>query len=194
DYGRIDSDILYDHIMNKFEWGNIKNPEVNIDHFHDNTIAAMQYRNTLQRLATQLHEEGQNEKALAVLDKSLEELPLSQVPVDITLLDYITLYYELGETEKANHLLNELVKDNLQMLKYAYSLSPKFANTPSIQREENTSLFVIQKLYEIANINGQKNIAADIKNKFENLLNPGMLNPEPAHVPLQDNAPQVEIK
>lgn len=194
DYGRIDSDILYDHIMNKFEWGNIKNPEVNIDHFHDNTIAAMQYRNTFQRLATQLYGEGQNEKALAVLDKSLEELPLSQVPVDITLLDYITLYYKLGETEKANHLLNELAKDNLQMLKYVYSLSPKFANTPSIQREENISLITVQKLYEIANETGQKNIAADIRNKFESLLNPGMLNAEPDGAPLQDNTPQVEIK
>ena len=30
DYGRIDSDILYDNIMNKFEWGNIKDPKVNI--------------------------------------------------------------------------------------------------------------------------------------------------------------------
>lgn len=52
--GRIDSDILYDNIMNKFEWGNIKDPKVNIDFFHDQTIAVMKYRNTFLRLAQKL--------------------------------------------------------------------------------------------------------------------------------------------
>lgn len=191
DYGRIDSEILYDHIMNKFEWGNIKNPKVNIDNFHDIVISSMQYRNTFHRLAAQLHAEGQDEKAVAVLDKSLEELPLSQVPIDITFLDYITLYYELGETEKANHLLNELTEDNLQMLKYVQSLSPKFANTPSIQREENVSLFTLQNLFEAAHKAGQKDLANNLRNKLESILNPGLPTP---HAPIQDLAPQVEMQ
>lgn len=124
DYGRIDSDILYDNVMNKYDWGNIKDPKVNIDFFHDNTIAVMKYRNTFLRLAEQLNQEGKNEKAIAVLDKVMEELPLSQVPADNSLLRYIPMYYTLGETEKANHLVNELATNNYQMLKYIHSLRP----------------------------------------------------------------------
>lgn len=191
EYGRIDSDILYDHIMNKFEWGNIKDPKVNIDHFHDNNISVIQYRNTFQRLAAQLHSEGQDEKAIAVLDKSLEELPLSQVPIDIVFLDYITLYYELGETEKANHLLEKLAEDNIQMLKYVNSLSPKFAGMQSIQREEYLSLHTLQKLLEAASKAGQKDLVANIRNQVESILNPGMLNP---NTPTQDAAPQIEMQ
>ncbi|MDE7374263.1 MAG: DUF2723 domain-containing protein, partial [Odoribacter sp.] len=191
EYGRIDSDILYDHIMNKFEWGNIKDPKVNIDHFHDNNISVIQYRNTFQRLAAQLHSEGQDEKAIAVLDKSLEELPLSQVPIDIVFLDYITLYYELGETEKANHLLEKLAEDNIQMLKYVNSLSPKFAGMQSIQREEYLSLHTLQKLLEAASKAGQRDLATNIKNQVESILNPGMLNP---NIPAQDAAPQIEMQ
>ncbi len=195
DYGRIDSDILYDNIMNKFEWGNIKNPKVNIDNFHDIIIGSMQYRNTMQRLASQLHQEGKDDKAVKVLDKSLEELPLSQVPIDIVFLDYITLYYELGETEKANHLLNELATDNFQMLKYVNSLSPKFADTPGIQREENISFYTLQKLFEAAYNAGQKDIAENIKNKFESIVNPNWMRPAPAtHAPIKDSAPEVEIQ
>lgn len=193
DYGRIDSDILYDNVMNKFEWGNIKDPKVNIDYFHDNNINVMKYRSTFLRLATQLYEKGENEKAIAALDKSLEELPLSQVGVDNVLLHYISLYYELGETEKANHLANELATNNYQMLKYINSLSPKFANTPSIQQEENISLRVIQMLLGITSQAGQKDLALEIKNKVESLFNPGLLQPLPPAPRMQDSAKEVEM-
>ncbi len=186
DYGRIDTDILYDNLMNKFEWGNIKDPKVNIDYFHDNTIAVMKYRNTFLRLAEQLHAEGKPEKAIAALDKCLEELPITQVPVDNTLLNYIPLYYSLEATEKANHLLLELAENNYQMLKYTNSLSPKFANTPSIQQEENISMRVIQMLFEIAMEAGQKDLAHKIKNKVESIYNPALLHtaqPQQAAVP-----------
>ena len=186
DYGRIDSDILYDNLMNKFEWGNIKDLKVNIDYFHDNTIAVMKYRNTFLRLAEQLHAEGKPEKAIAVLDKCMEELPITQVPVDNTLLNYIPLYYTLGATEKANHLLLELAENNYQMLRYTNSLSPKFANTAGIQQEENISMRVIQMLFEIAMGAGQKELAHKIKNKVESIYNPALLRtaqPQSAAVP-----------
>ena len=186
DYGRIDSDILYDNLMNKFEWGNIKDPKVNIDYFHDNTIAVMKYRNTFLRLAEQLHAEGKPEKAIAVLDKCMEELPITQVPVDNTLLNYIPLYYTLGATEKANHLLLELAENNYQMLRYTNSLSPKFANTAGIQQEENISMRVIQMLFEIAMGAEQKELAHKIKNKVESIYNPALLRtaqPQSAAVP-----------
>lgn len=180
DYGRIDSDILYENLMNKFEWGNIKDPKVNIDYFHENTIAVMKYRNTFLRLAEQLHTEGKSEKAIAVLDKCLEELPITQVPADNTLLNYIPLYYTLGATEKANHLLLELAENNYQMLRYTNSLSPKFANTPGIQQEENISMRVIQMLFEIAMGSGQKELAHEIKSRVESIYNPALLRTAPS--------------
>lgn len=195
DYGRIDSDILYDNLMNKFVWGNIKDPKVNIDYFHDNTIAVMKYRNTFLRLAEQLHEEGKDDKAIAVLDKSLEELPISQVPVDNIMLNYIPLYYTLGETEKANRLLDELATNNIQMLKYVNSLSPKFANSASIKQEENISIRVIQMLLEMASKAGEKDIAMDIKNRVESIYNPTLIQPERQNTPpMTDTAKEVEMK
>lgn len=171
--GRIDSDILYDNVMNKFVWGNIKDPKVNMDYFHDNTIAVMKYRNTFLRLAEKLHQEGQNEKAVAVLDKSLEELPTYQIPSENNLLQYIPLYYTLGETEKANRLVNELATNNYQMLKYINSLSPKHANSPEIRREESISIQVLQMLVDMASRANQKDLASEIKTQVESLYNRG---------------------
>ena len=195
DYGRIDSDILYNNLMNKFTWGNIKDPKVNIDYFHDNIIAVMKYRNTFLRLAEKLQKEGKTEKAIAVLDKSLEELPINQVPVDNNLLNYIPLYYALGVPEKANHLLEELATNNYQMLKYVTSLSPNFANTPVIRREANISMQVLEMLINVAMQAGQQDLALNIKEKVESIFNPRLYRPSKTQaIPMEDSADQIELK
>lgn len=176
-FGRIDTDILYDNVMNKFEWGNIKNPKVNIDHFHDNTIAVMRYRNTFLRLAEALIAEGKNDKAVAVLDKSLEELPTSQVPIDNNILNYIPLYYALGETEKADNLARELAVKNYQMLRYIHSLSPSDAQSGELQQEQRMNLEVIRYLIAYTRNAGRHELAKSIQNQVENLYNPTSIHP-----------------
>ena len=130
------------------------------------TIAVMKYRNTFLRLAQKLYDEGKQAEAVAVLDKSLEEIPLYQVPADNSMLFYIPMYYELGETEKANHLLNELATNNYQMLKYANSLEPKFANTPSIQQEERLSIEVIKHYWLLPPRQDKKNWHRNCRTKY----------------------------
>lgn len=176
-FGRIDTDILYDNVMNKFEWGNIKDPKVNIDYFHDNTIAVMRYRNTFLRLAEALIGEGKNTKAVAVLDKSLEELPISQVPIDNNILNYIPLYYALGETEKADNLARELAIKNYQMLRYINSLAPADAQSGELQQEQRMSLEVIRYLIAYTQRAGRTELAKAIQNQVESLYNPTSVRP-----------------
>ncbi len=145
--------------MNKFVWGNIKDPKVNIDHFHDNTFAVMKYRNTFLRLAEQLMQEAATEtrvigdtiineitdsskiqEAVRVLDKSLEEIPLYQVPADFFLLNYISIYYAAGEQEKGNDLAWALALDNAQTLRYIGSLSPNRRKAWRMTKEEACKL------------------------------------------------------
>lgn len=171
DYGRIDSDILYDNVMNKFDWGNIKDPKVNIDYFHDNTIGVMKYRNTFLRLATQLMEEGKKEQAIAALDKSLEELPLSQVPMDKILAFYVPIYYALEQPEKGNTLARELAKNSYQMLRYVHSLKPQDRDG-EVQQEEDSSMKIMEILYRAARQANQNEVAQEIEDMLTRVLNP----------------------
>lgn len=187
DFGRIDSDILYDHVMNKFEWGNIKDPKVNIDEFHSNTIAVMKYRNTMFRLAEQLNAEGQNDKAIAVLDKSLEELPLGQVPSnDNSLFNYVPLYYALGQTEKGNELAKRLAMDCYQMIKYIHSLAPADAAGSEIQRDEQVNARLLEIFAEYAQRAGQNDLAKELKYMLESLYNPS------ATFPVQERPKEID--
>lgn len=176
-FGRIDTDILYDNMMNKFEWGNIKDPKVNIDYFHDNTISVMRYRNTFLRLAEALANEGQKDKAIAVLNKSLEELPTSQVPIDNNILSYIPLYYMLGETEKADALAQELAIKNYQMLKYINSLSPEDAKNGDIPQEQRISIDVTRYLIAYTKQAGRHELSQAIQDQIESIYNPASIRP-----------------
>lgn len=184
DFGRVNTKILYDNLMNKFVWGNIKDPEVNIDHFHDNTIAIMKYRNTFLRLAEQLMQEAELpaqpgdsiimldtakvNMATDVLNKCMEELPLYQVPADNFLLNYITIYYTAGEYERGNDLAWALGIDNAQTLRYIASLSPN--RRKALERDEYNSTRVLQMLISAAMQSGQEDFAKEIQSMAESIL------------------------
>lgn len=188
DFGRINTKVLYDNLMNKFVWGNIKDPKVNIDHFHDNTIAVMKYRNTFLRLAEQIMQDAvtgtkmlpdstmseiidpaKMEEAVKVLDKSLEEIPLYQVPADNFLLNYISIYYAAGEKEKGNDLAWALATDNAQTLRYIDSLSPK--RKQALEGDEKRSIQVLQLIIQMATNNGEKDFAQELQTMIENTVN-----------------------
>lgn len=192
--GRINTTILYENLMDRFVWGNINDPKVNIDHFHDNTIAVMRYRNTFLRLARAFMEEAFDEMdmeadlsldtaelkldtskvnaAVRVLDKSLEELPLFQIGPDNNLLDYVQLYYLAGEYEKGNELARALLTDKIQNLNYYRSLDA--GRRRSVQRDEETDSYACRLLLEYAQDYGQDDFVAEIEVLWNRIFNPGV--------------------
>lgn len=104
--GRVNTEVMYDNIMNKFLWGGMDKPGVNLD---ENCMRmAGNLRMQMSILANALIGEGKNSKAKAVLDKCLEKMPDSNIPYDATLFTITAGYYQLGETKKANELAKQL--------------------------------------------------------------------------------------
>ena len=102
----IDSEKMYDNLMNKFKFGGIDNPDI----YLDETVMRMclSHRRLFAQLAKQLLIEGQNEKALAVLDRAMEAIPATTVPHDAYAsgsMDIAECYVQLGQMEKALPIL-----------------------------------------------------------------------------------------
>ena len=194
--GRINTSVLYDNLMNKFEWGRIKYPEVNIDYFHSHTVTVMRYRGTFGRLAMKLLDEAivpgeapafeesvdtsKVNAAIRVLDKSLEELPLYQLPADYFVLDYVQAYYRAGAYEKGNALAKEIVREQLQELKYFWSLSPR--HKPYVRRDESISKTFINIVLDYVTDANQVELLQEIDRMWEETINPGrpVMTPQPA--------------
>ncbi len=167
DLGRVDTDILYKNMMEKFVWGGIKEPGVHIDHFHSNSLQIMKYRPNFLRLAEQLNIEGQHEKAVKVLDKSLEELPISKLPINNILIGYVQEYYNAEAFEKGNKLLKEIINNSYEHLNYYLSLSPKHSS--AFQRMEQQDVAVVRMLMNMAKEYNQEDVLKEVQAQFEKL-------------------------
>ena len=122
DKGSVNTDILYDAYMNKFVWGGISNPSVYID--ENNSRMLMNIKNGFLRLATALMREGKREKAVSVLDKCYEEMPMEVIAPNYYDIFTADAYYKTDCKDKAVNVITRLAADNLQEMKYVVSLSP----------------------------------------------------------------------
>ena len=166
--GRINSDLLYDNFMNKFEFGRIKEPDVYIDQFHILTVNIMSFRSNYSRLASQLNDEGKSEKAIDILDRCMEELPVSKIPYDNSLIGFIQEYYRAGATEKANSLLKDMAQQSHDKLDYYFSLNPNLGS--SFRTEQEREIRVVQMLLGLAEMGEQTELKNETQQKFELLF------------------------
>nr|WP_320118018.1 DUF2723 domain-containing protein [uncultured Marinifilum sp.] len=166
--GRINSELLYDNFMNKFEFGRIKEKDVYVDQFHILTLNIMSFRSNYSRLASKLNDEGKNEKAIKVLDRCMEELPTPKIPYDNSLIGFIQEYYRAGAIEKANKLLTDMAQQSHDKLDYYFSLQPALGN--SFRTEQEREIRVVQMLLGLADMGEQTKLKEETQQKFEFLF------------------------
>ncbi len=104
--GRVNTDVMYDNVMNKFVWGGLDKPGVNLD--ENCTRMASNMRMQMATLAGALISKGQKQKAEKVLDLCLEKIPDENVRYEATLYTIIAGYYQIGNMKKATELSGKL--------------------------------------------------------------------------------------
>ena len=164
DCGRINSDIMYKNLMEKFDWGRINEPDVYIDHFHERTLSILRLRYHFARLASALLSEGKKDSAIKVLDRCIKMIPSYKVPHDLSSLNLFEVYFAAGEKEKGLKLVNELFNQSQSELRYYFSLKPKFIRMYDYEIRKN--LQTEQELLMISRNYKQESIASLIDKDF----------------------------
>ncbi len=162
--GRIDANILYNNLMNKFRWGRMDQPDVNIDHNNQRTTTVLRLRNNFNRLAEELIAKNKKDSALNVLDRISGLMPQYKYPYDLFTIGTIELYYKLNETEKANKILKDFLKATNENLKYLFSLSKYYEN--SVDYDKQVNLQTLQQLGSLSDTYGQ----VELKNEIDKSL------------------------
>ncbi len=160
DYGRIDTDILYDNLMNKFTWGNASDPDVYLDYYHRHTLLVVRARLNYAKLAKALVLEGDNERAVKALDHIMEQLPLENLPWDNYMPDIIDAYLMAGDHETALDLIQEMREYYSTNLDYYTSLPTYYMR--SADMEIQLSLGFLQRVASSCRRNGQEEAAKAI--------------------------------
>ncbi len=127
EYGRIDTDILYENMMNRFVWQGAADPDVYIDFYHSRTLTVVRARHNYARLSKALSAEGDTVRAFAVIERCLELFPVSKLGYDFYFGDIISACFDAGEREKAVSLSRDLTDYYYERTEYLLNQKPSVA-------------------------------------------------------------------
>jgi hypothetical protein len=147
--GRVESNLLYENLMNRFRWDGINDPDVYLDDFHVRTTSIVRIRNRFIQLAEELISQHDTSKAVKVLDRCLDLTPNDKIPFDHTLIQIANTYYRCNQIEKANILVLKL--GDLCNEKISYYLDQKQGFISSINDQIVYNFQILQNLIVICN-------------------------------------------
>jgi hypothetical protein len=166
--GRVDADILYENVMQKFVWGNVNDPDVHLDEYNKKELKIIQARYMFARLAGSLIAKGDKERAVEVMDKMFELFPDEKIPLTFDSFPGIEMYYRANEIEKGNELIRILAKNSFEMLDYYLSLPDHLANT--IKNEQSREMSQLQNILILTRQYKQDEINKEVDERLKALV------------------------
>jgi len=170
--GSINSDIMFDNMINKFRWGGVQDSTVFLD--ENNLRMLGNFRNNFGRLAETLINEGKMDSARVVLDRCMEIMPHKRVPFDYFMLQIIENYYRLGNNEIASQCVIQLSDVTSKELRYFLGSDGAFRE--SLDYELQLRMHIMQELVSITERYGQKEINEKQLEIFQEFVNLYSLN------------------
>jgi tetratricopeptide (TPR) repeat protein len=143
--GGVASELMYDNVMNKFLWGNIDTKDIYLD--ENNRRMVTNLRMQMNNLADQFIIENKMDKAVAVLNKSINALPEKNAPYDQPQIMWQTaqLLFKAGDLQTATKLAERIFALNNQTLDYYLSLKTP-AEKKTLERKMQMSAYVNEEL------------------------------------------------
>ena len=116
--GRVNTNVLYSMLMEKYEWGNL-NKDIYLD--ETNIRMTMNFRNNFSRLAEQLITEKKYEQAEEVLNYCMELMPGDKVPLNYFIHPIIESYYDIETSNRGELLASKLYEIYKSELNYFFT-------------------------------------------------------------------------
>jgi len=169
--GGINTDVMYDNVMNKFKWGNMQSKNVYLN--EDVLRMTWNFKMILSRLTTALIDEGKKDSAIKVCDRAQEVMPEYNVPLDYFSLGFAEAYMRAGELKKADLLISKLIKIYEHDLAFYNTFSPEDA--ASVEYEKDRTSAIIQRISQVEVELANAYYKNGLKDKADKMI-AGMIN------------------
>lgn len=140
----VNTEVMYNNLMKEFSFTNTEDPGVYYNENYRNFF--LNHRSAYTTLSKSLLSEGDDARAVEVIDYIREKISEEAVPLDITALDYIQIYYATGFDDKANELVKQLWDQNVELLEYLVSHEEGMGY---MSRERQISFAILQQTLQI---------------------------------------------
>jgi hypothetical protein len=144
--GGVASEIMYENMMTKFQWGNMDRTDIPLNMDENNRRMTTNLRLQFNHLAEQLIAEGKNDLAQNVLKKSLEVMPEKNVPYEHPQIMWqvADMLYQAGDSATALDLSKRLYEIAKQEVAYYNSLDTE--RQAIISRDVRTQVQIADRL------------------------------------------------
>lgn len=162
----IDTDKMYDNMVNKFRWGGIDKATPEHPLYLDENVRRMcnTHRMIFGDLVVQLIAEGKTDKALTALDLIMEKIPGWQVTHDLTSVSLAQSYLDLGEKTKGEALLTEILDNSAGYLNWYKDLTS--GQLRSVGNDYQKHLYIVHTIHEMSVSYGVPELQKKIEDRF----------------------------
>ena len=160
---RINTNAMYNNMVNKYKWGNMKNASY-LDPESVRMIGVIV--NNFNVLAENLYKDGRVKEAKIALNKSLEVVPEQNYSLNFTIRKFYMadLLYKLKENGKANKIVENTANYIEDELNYIHSLTSSKENLSS--SDIQLGMAIMNELVKTTAANGQDALSKKVNNKF----------------------------
>lgn len=172
--GGVNTDQMYDNIMNKWKWGNFDKHRAYVDRSYMPSLQTM--RVSMIRLARQLVVEGKKEKAEALIDKYFEVFPQMNFPYDQFTAFVADIYVRVGAKEKAAAKIRDIAAQMEQQMRFYQSLDADFKK--GYKQDSDYTVTTVQNIVRMAADMQDESLVQELEAKFKpylpNINSPGV--------------------
>lgn len=163
---RIDSERMYDNLMNKYKFGGIENPDVYLD--ENVRRMCFTHRRMFAQVIGQLLKEGKKDKAVKALEYCEKVIPTTTIPSDYQSgsKDLAQAWFAVGNKEKGAAILDDMANNSLEYITWYLSMNNKRLALST--QECLYHFYLLDDISKIMETNGLEQ-AKEYTNKFKEL-------------------------
>ena len=147
--GAVNTDEMYVNIMEKYRFRGLNHPRMYIDETKARTVAS--YRSMFARLAHALIDQGENIRAVEVLDRCLELMPPEVAPFNYLSLAMVEAYYRAGYEERATQISTVMAQQAADELRYLFTVIDPIQRS-WLPNDARLSMAILQNLWQFAQV------------------------------------------
>jgi hypothetical protein len=160
----INTDILYNRLMNQFVWGNIGDKRIFVDENLKRTTDVVQIKNLFYALADRLVFEEKNEKAKQVIEKLYTIMPIGMYDASIYDIYIASVWYKLKDNLKGDQLMRTVAGESLDKIHFYQSLGTEYLQ--DYQREVNREISLLREVTRVADFSGRAELKKEINDEL----------------------------
>ncbi|MCB2219938.1 MAG: DUF2723 domain-containing protein [Bacteroidetes bacterium] len=161
--GSTRTDVMFDNLMHKYEFGNMNDPDVFLD--ETNVRMAMNMRNNFSRLAEALADEGKADSARQVIERCMEMVPNDKIPFNYFSISFGETYFKIGDDERGREIYDQLITNLDEQLAFYFEFRGERAKAYETDKQQNMAM--LNRVIKVTEKYKQEELADRANQVFE---------------------------